>query len=656
MQLGAKWWSRRTLAQRFVALTAALIAGGAIVEAAVLAGAAAHLADAGAGERAERRLDKAAEHLAGRVSELRRLTFLLSGAAPIERIAHLWTAGTPRPGESLDGSLQHLRTIFLSVIHANSGLLQVRLIGAADGGRELVRVERVGDGVRVVEGPDLRRMGDRSYFQETIRLGPGGIHLSPVDVDEQGGAAGGAHRPSLHAATPVFSRSGSPFGIIVADAAVDAWLFEISRLSGASQKFMAANHSGDYVFRSDGGRAFGSDTRPAPRLQNDWPKLEAVFDRTGASALSNREDGHLISARRVAYNPADPKGFVVLAADTDLRGALGGAWTLALLGAAIALAMAGIGVLAANSVSRPLRGLSRAAREIAEGRPAAAAATGSHAGEIGETLRIMQEAVDTRDASHRKKAERIKSEFVSTVTHELRTPLTSIMGSLGLLRTGTFGPLSGNAQRMIKLAHDNGARLVKMIDDILDIDKIEGGRLEFEHGTENLRSLLEHAARQNAAVAAQQGATIRVDAIEGDPVIETDRDRFLQVMDHLISNAAKFSPKGGTVTIAAKAKGEAVRISVADQGPGIPAAFRAHIFEKFAQADSSDKREKGGTGLGLSIAKALLERLGGKIGFETETGAGATFYFDLPWRRSAPGGGSASLEEPAAPPPRKLSV
>jgi len=203
------------------------------------------------------------------------------------------------------------------------------------------------------------------------------------------------------------------------------------------------------------------------------------------------------------------------------------------------------------------------------------------------------------------------------------------VGSISLLRSGSLGPLPENAQRMVSLAHDNGVHLTNLINDILDIDKIEGGHLTFRHVNANLKTLIENAAHLNATCAKEHAATIVVDEIPPDIFIVTDPDRFQQVMGNLLSNAAKFSPAGGEVSISAEIRGPIVRISVCDQGPGIPEEFQTRIFSKFAQADSSDARQKGGTGLGLNIAKAIVERMGGRIGFETQAGAGSTFYFDL---------------------------
>ncbi len=232
-----------------------------------------------------------------------------------------------------------------------------------------------------------------------------------------------------------------------------------------------------------------------------------------------------------------------------------------------------------------------------------------------------------KDIDDRVQAERMKSEFVSTVSHELRTPLTSIMGALGLMRSRVVGQLSEKAQHLVTIAYDNCDRLVCLINDLLDVEKMEAGKIAFDFKAQNLENLLMQAKEQNELFADQHGATIVVEPLAHDITLEVDEGRFAQVMANLLSNAAKYSPAGGKITIAAKPLDGAVRISVSDEGPGIPEEFRPRIFGRFAQADG---RKKGGTGLGLNIAKAIVEAHKGTIGFDTTDGQGTTFYFDLP--------------------------
>jgi PAS domain S-box-containing protein len=241
---------------------------------------------------------------------------------------------------------------------------------------------------------------------------------------------------------------------------------------------------------------------------------------------------------------------------------------------------------------------------------------------------------EQRLQEERSKLDRLKNDFVSTVSHELRTPLTSIRGSLGLILGGVAGPQAPQAEKLLRIAHQNSERLVRLINDLLDIDKIVSGKMEFEWQWLDLAGVVEQAIESNQAYANQIGAQIvYLGAEDGPPVqalVKIDINRLLQVLANLLSNAAKFSPKGGNVEVKMEKSVQSVRVSVRDHGNGISPEFRSKIFEKFSQADSSDTRAKGGTGLGLAISKVLIEQMGGQIGFYSEIGKGATFYFDLP--------------------------
>jgi PAS domain S-box-containing protein len=237
-----------------------------------------------------------------------------------------------------------------------------------------------------------------------------------------------------------------------------------------------------------------------------------------------------------------------------------------------------------------------------------------------------------RDISARLEVERLKTGFVSTVSHELRTPLTSISGSLGLLAGGVAGQLPAKATRLIDIAKLNCERLVRLINDILDLEKAESGKLDFRLEPLRLKPIVQQAIDLNRAFAHNYGAIIELDPHSADPTVYVDRDRVIQILTNLLSNAAKFSPRGGVIDLSIKADEDSVRVSVRDHGSGIAEQFQTRIFQKFAQADSSDSRAKGGTGLGLSIAKTIIERLGGSIGFDSEPGQGTTFYITLPLR------------------------
>jgi len=235
-----------------------------------------------------------------------------------------------------------------------------------------------------------------------------------------------------------------------------------------------------------------------------------------------------------------------------------------------------------------------------------------------------------RDISERKKVERLKNEFVSTVSHELRTPLTSIRGSLDLVLGKARKELSPKVLRMLETAQRNSERLTLLINDILDLEKIESGRLEFEFAPQDLLSLAQQALEANEGYGRKYNVHLQFNTELSQASIWGDEHRLLQVFANLISNAVKYSPTGGRVDISVTTKDDFYCVSVRDYGNGIPENFRPRIFQRFAQADSSDSREKGGTGLGLSIVKAIVERHNGRIDYCSIEGEGTEFYFTLP--------------------------
>lgn len=234
------------------------------------------------------------------------------------------------------------------------------------------------------------------------------------------------------------------------------------------------------------------------------------------------------------------------------------------------------------------------------------------------------------DITERRLMQQMQNEFISVVSHELRTPLTSIRGSLSILDSGMAGTVTEQQGKLIQIAHKNSQRLVTLVNDILDMEKLMSGNMSMKFETLNLSVLIEASIEANNAYAHALGVSYKFCEHPIESNVDADANRLMQVMANLLSNAAKFSPTDKPVEISIKENQGKYIISVKDYGPGIPLEFRKRIFSAFAQADSSDTRQQGGTGLGLKISKTLVEKMHGTMGFETELGKGTRFWFSLP--------------------------
>jgi PAS domain S-box-containing protein len=255
---------------------------------------------------------------------------------------------------------------------------------------------------------------------------------------------------------------------------------------------------------------------------------------------------------------------------------------------------------------------------------------------VAATVSVMRDAEGEprhavgmiEDITRRKEVERLKDEFVSVVGHELRTPLTSIRGSLGLLDGGLTGALDDEAREMVRMALDNTNRLVRLVEDTLDFERLSAGVEDFDARPVPAQEIVDGTALVVERLCIDAGLTLRCDV---EPLeVLADPDRIVQALTNLLGNAVKFSPPDGTITLAVRRRGREAAFSVADEGRGIPPEKLEAIFERFRQVDSSDRREKGGTGLGLAIAREIVQRSRGRIWAESAAGQGATFLFTLP--------------------------
>jgi PAS domain S-box-containing protein len=231
------------------------------------------------------------------------------------------------------------------------------------------------------------------------------------------------------------------------------------------------------------------------------------------------------------------------------------------------------------------------------------------------------------DITHDKEKERIKDDFISTVSHELRTPLTSIHGTLKLVEGGVAGKLPERVQKLIKVAVNNSDRLSLLLNDLLDIQRLDAGRVEYEMSENNACEVVEEAVEASQGYATNYH--VRLQLLNClDALIWTDRTRLIQVLFNLISNAIKFTPEGDSVEVNMSSLENKVRIAISDHGGGIPEMFRPYLFDRFSPQQGGHRQHRG-TGLGLSIAKQIIESMGGAIAYETHMGEGTTFFVDI---------------------------
>lgn len=239
------------------------------------------------------------------------------------------------------------------------------------------------------------------------------------------------------------------------------------------------------------------------------------------------------------------------------------------------------------------------------------------------------------DISERKKIERMKNEFISTVSHELRTPLTSIAGSLGLVVSGSLGELPDHIHRMISIAFRNSKQLKHLIDDLLDMEKLVAGQMTMQLERQPISPTVEESIASLETYAVDHAVSVTFENNHPYLAVIFDNHRLGQALGNLISNAIKFSPEKSQVRVTTRVEHDYFRIEIIDQGTGVPDSFRSRIFQKFAQADSSDTRGKRGTGLGLAITREIMSQMGGHVDFESTEGQGATFWLELPLDKPA---------------------
>ena len=398
---------------------------------------------------------------------------------------------------------------------------------------------------------------------------------------------------------------------------------ELAAFAGAMERWLATSvPSTPLPVANDPAAAARLRAERLARLTND----ERLMDDARASQRA------LLSVVRQTAERQEGSGKIEMAGfERDAR-------LIRLLAMLVALLLV---TIVARVLTRTLRDIVTGASALAsgdyEGARAASGLGGSReARQLSQVFDRLALAIAEReqilqsDILQLKELELLKRDFVSTVSHELRTPLTAVRGALALVLAGATGPLSAKSTELLQIANQNTQRLIRLINDILDIEKMEGGHVEIQTAPCDLAGVLHATIAGVRSLADEAGVRLRVDAPER-PTVNGDPDKLVQVFTNLISNAIKFSPAGRDVRVQLSTSDSTAIVSIADQGPGIPPEFRDRIFGKFQQAAHSGTRTTGGTGLGLAIARAIVDLHGGTIRFESRPGAGTTFIVELPY-------------------------
>ncbi len=244
-----------------------------------------------------------------------------------------------------------------------------------------------------------------------------------------------------------------------------------------------------------------------------------------------------------------------------------------------------------------------------------------------QNLRHLQKLQEEHERT--RAAYEAKSQFLSIISHELRTPLTSMLGSVRIMGSGTVGEIPEKARPLLDIATRNGERLEELINDLLDLQKMEAGQMRYEMEPVDLAEVVADTVESCSSFARIHGVT-HVTRLPAAPVmVRGDRTRLSQVITNILSNATKFSPKGGTVEIRLLVRDGRARVEIADQGPGIPPGMKDRVFGRFTQVDATDQRKVGGTGLGMSISLNIMREHGGVIDYDSTPGKGTTFFIEL---------------------------
>lgn len=643
--------------------------------------------------------------------------------------------------------------ILLSVMARNSHYRHIQFIGIKNGGREIVRVDRVGEEFVITPKKNLEVRSQEGYFREVVANDDfHGVHISGVSYDKDGSGANEAEEtPIIDVTLPIY-HAGELFGMLVINVDYNAMFVNAFKENKWSRNTFIVNDVGEYIeYRHKKGEKILVTNETGEYLEyrrneessdlkfhreKSYPEFLDAFKNSEENALVSISDDYVFYGKKLTIDNHGPGrspwvilkasrqelmkevhrsrnenvalALIVIIASLLVTFFLTGRLTKSLrmmtkeVSSSTGKKVLSLPIHLTDEVGELARAFEKKAEDLLTSEEKMSAVMNSildgiitvdregriysysdacreifgyekhealgksfnfllknSYGEIEHFVSQRHEFVGfgkdgrefplevsvnkivlndhdlfccvVRDISERKQIESMKSEFISTVNHEIRTPLTSIQGSLGLLRIRLKEKLDEKNRKLLDISYSNCERLTLLVNDILDLEKIIAGKMEYNLETTEICGVVRNVVEANYGYAQKYDVKFSIVQEVGKTNCRIDVNRFGQALTNLLSNAAKFSRQGGEVVIAIKSHdGDKVTISVSDNGEGIPLEFHSKIFQRFAQADSSSDRKKDGTGLGLSITKSIVEALSGTIGFDTKEGIGTTFYITLP--------------------------
>ncbi|MBF0455858.1 MAG: response regulator [Magnetococcales bacterium] len=579
---------------------------------------------------------------------------------------------------------ERLARRFSTIMEQRLEYAKIRLIGNQPRGLEMVRVERFDDHIRTSSPKELQFKEKRPYFREAILLEPGEIYFSDITLNRERGNVTFPPQPMLRLAIPLEHYAGESFGVVIIN--VDFEIFSDTLLTPPEGiYYFLANRNGDYLLHPDKDKRLAFEFRRQARIEDDFPE----YSQWLLGGESQREVFHEILSEKklgvaITHFQFDPwrqkKDFLAMGAVAELSLIEEGSnilqtrlFIVILFGVLLVLF---ITLIIAKQLTQPIRALTKVADQVTAGNESIEIPLigNDEITALGYSLKTMLERLSasrqelallnrsledqvqlrTRELKAAKddleyknsaligalqqaeESARSKSEFLATMSHEIRTPMNGVLGMTEMLMTT---PLSSRQQRYADVIYRSGESLLTIINDILDLSKIEAGKMELIEKPFDLREMIEGVLDAFFIESGKKQLDLAlrfkpVDALSG---VVGDISRLRQVLVNLVGNAVKFTDRGSiTVHVIEQERTESnlgIRIEVVDTGIGIPAEIQQGLFEPFVQGDGSSSRSFGGTGLGLAIVKRLVSLLGGRLGVESSVGQGATFWFEITFKR-----------------------